>query len=139
MSSSKAIMQEVELRLDNYLHNFNSGHFDEVANYFYAPFMSIALESVSVLHDRTDIKNSLITTVERLKKDGFHHSEWSAPKKIVVLDGAGLVLASCRFRRLRQDGTLCEQFTATYTLRKANDQEWLIVAVHLHPFATPLN
>ncbi|KIW80066.1 hypothetical protein Z517_06681 [Fonsecaea pedrosoi CBS 271.37] len=139
MSSSESITEEAEQQLDNYLRTFNARDFAGVAKFYDEPFASISRAGVSVVRDHKAAEDLLVSTVERLKKDGFSNSVWAAPKKVIVLDEAGLVLVSCPCRRLRQDGTLCEQFTATYTLRKTDDQRWLIVAIHTHPFTDQLN
>lgn len=82
----------------------------------------------------------LAATVAKLREDRFHHSEWMGEKTIIVLedDGEkGLVMASCGCKRVREDGTSCEEFTATYTLRKV-EGKWLIVSIHQHPLSTQL-
>lgn len=139
--STHAIEVQIAEQLDSYIGAFNAGDFSTAAANYHEPAMAISANAVTILPARKDFSNFLSSTVERLRKDGFDHSEWAGPKKIIVLENtpeSGLVLSSCTCKRLRKDATTCEEFTATYTLRKTSDQGWLIVAIHQHPIATQL-
>jgi hypothetical protein len=136
MSPTTALEAQISSQLDTYIAAFNAGSYTTAASNYHEPAVSISGKSFSTLPLRKDLATFLFRTVERLKKDGFDHSEWAGPKKIIVLDEA-LVLASCSCKRLRGDGTSCEEFTATYTLRKTGEG-WLIAAIHHHPLETQL-
>jgi hypothetical protein len=136
MSPTTALEAQISTQLDTYIAAFNLGSYTTAASNYHEPAVSISAQGVSILPLRKDLAYFLSGTVERLKKDGFDHSEWAGPKKIIVLD-EGLVLASCGCKRLRKDGTSCEEFTATYTLRKSGEG-WLIAAIHHHPLETQL-
>lgn len=137
-SSREATEAHISQLLDVYIGHFNKGEFDKAASNYHEPAVSFSAGSVSILPGRKDLESFLSTTVDRLRRDGFDHSEWAGPKKIIVLDDKGLVLASCTCKRLRKDGTSCEEFTATYTLRKTDNHGWLIAAIHHHPLETQL-
>lgn len=59
-----------------------------------------------------------------------------APKNVVMLD-EGLVLVSTACKRVRGDGTNCEEFGVTYTLRRVGGG-WLIVGLMQHRVETRL-
>lgn len=137
-SSTSALETQLSQQLDSYISAFNRGDFSTAASHYHSPAITISSGSVTVLHSREDVASLLSATVDRLRKDGFDHSEWAGPKKMIVLDD-GLVLVSCVCKRLRKDGSSCQEFSATYTLRKMEtDGEWLIVAIHQHEVGTQL-
>lgn len=113
--------------LDTYISSFNARDFPAAALYYSSPTVSISASGSTVLPSRNDLAAFFSDTVTRLEKDGFDHSEWMAPKKVVVLD-EGLVLVSTACKRMRGDGTSCEEFGVTYALRKEGER-WLIVAI----------
>ena len=118
-------------QLDTYIAAFNARNFQSAASHYHEPAVAIsAAAGVTILPKRVDLAAFLSSTVERLVKDGFDHSEWMGPKKLIVL-GEGLVLVSCACKRLRGDGTSCEEFAVIYTLRKEGEQ-WRIAAIHQH-------
>jgi ketosteroid isomerase-like protein len=140
-TSTHALEATISQQLDTYIGAFNAGDYSTAASNYHEPAVSIGADAVTILPARKDLSNFLSSTVERLRKDGFDHSEWAGPKKVVVLENTperGLILASCTCKRLRKDGTSCEEFTATYTLRKTDEQGWLIAAIHHHPTETQL-
>ena len=123
--------------LDVYSTNFNNGDFEEVASFYHEPAMTLTAGSVAILPARKDLPNFFAELVRR-RKSGYKRSEYAEPKKIIVLDEKGLVLASCHCKMGLEDGTSYEEFPATYTLRKTDDQRWLIAAIHQHPLETQL-
>lgn len=135
-TSNTALEAQISQQLDTYIAAFNTGDFTTAASNYHEPAVSISAGGVAILPARRDLAKFLSGTVERLKKDGFDYSEWAGPKRIIVLD-EGLVLASCTCKRLRGNGSSCEEFTATYTLRKTGEG-WLIAAIHQHPVETQL-
>lgn len=137
-SSLKALEESISQQLDDYIADFNRGDFDKAATNYHEPTVALSAGSVSMLPKRQDLADMFSSTVARLRKDGFDHSEYVGPKKIVVLDDKGLVLASCATKRLRKDGSSCEEFTATYTLRRTDESGWLIAAIHSHPIESQL-
>ena len=131
MSTSTATLEaQISQQLDAYIAAFNAGDFATASSHYNEPAISISASAVTMFPARKDLSDLFSSIVERRRKDGFDHSEWAGPKKVIVLD-EGLVLASCACKRLRKDGSSCEEFTATYTLRKA-EQGWLIAAIHQH-------
>lgn len=137
MSSATSILEaQLSHQLDEYISAFNAGDFVFAASHYNEPAVAISVAGVTILPARKDLAAFLSTTVDRLRKDGFDHSEWMGPKKVIILD-EHLVLASCTCKRLRTDLSSCEEFTATYTLRKT-EQGWLIAAIHQHPVETQL-
>ncbi|KAF1812297.1 hypothetical protein P152DRAFT_449564 [Eremomyces bilateralis CBS 781.70] len=137
-SSSKALEESISQQLDDYISDFNKGDFDKAATNYLEPAVTLSASSVSILSNRQDLADMLSSAVTRLRKDGFDHSEYVGPKKIIILDDKGLALASCATKRLRKDGTSCEEFTATYTLRRTDESGWLIAAIHSHPIDSQL-
>lgn len=133
-----SLESQISDHLDTYISYFNKSDFANAAAYYHEPAVAISSGGVSILPGRKDLQDYFATTVKRLREDGFDHSEWGGPKKIIVLDEKGLVLASCTCKRLRKDGTSCETFTATYTLRNVDGHGWLIAAIHHHPFENQL-
>lgn len=123
--------------LDEYVRKFNDGDFDSAASCYHEPAAVFSVSGVTIFSKRSEIAEMFKKTVQRLREDGWDHSEWAGSKKIVTLDDSGLVLASCPCKRLRKDGTSCEEFTATYTLRK-KDQNWFVAAIHQHPLGSGL-
>lgn len=133
---------QISQLLDTYLRAFNTSNFKAASTYYHKNATAISASGVVLLPTPSDIAELLLTTVGKLKQDGFDHSEWVGEKTILVLEdddekGLGLVMASCGCKRVREDGSLCEEFAATYTLRKV-DAEWLIVSIHQHPISTQL-
>jgi ketosteroid isomerase-like protein len=137
MASSETLKNYISDLLDVYIGKFNRGDLNGAASHYDEPAVQLSAKGVTVLPIRREMAEMFTSTVERLRKDGWDHSEWGGPKKIIVLDMEGLILASCPCKRLRANGTSCEEFTATYTLRKDN-QNWLIAAIHHHPFESTL-
>jgi ketosteroid isomerase-like protein len=137
MASLEPLQNYISELLDVYIGKFNRGDITGAASYYHEPAVQISVEGVQVFPERQNMAQMFTSAVERLRKDGWDHSEWAGPKKIIVLDKKGLVLASCPCKRLRADGTSCEEFTATYTLRKV-DQDWRIAALHHSPFGWTL-
>ena len=136
--SPEALEGHISQLLDIYSSKFNNGDFEEVASHYHEPAVAITAGSVVILPARKDLPNFLSEHAGRRRKNGYSHSEFVGPKKIIVLDEKGLVIASCGCKVVREDGTSGEEFTATYTLRKTDDQKWLIAAIHQHPFETQL-
>jgi hypothetical protein len=130
--------------LDSYIGSFNASNYEKASSYYNEPCVSISATGTIIMSTRRDVSEFLSTMSARLRGEGFDHSEWSGPKKVIVLDEKGLVLASCGCKRLRKDGSSIEEFTATYTLRKgesstsSKDQRWLVSAIHHHPLSTQL-
>jgi hypothetical protein len=116
--------------LDTYLSAFNHGDY---------PCATISSHSIKIYTTRQDFIDTITSAVSRLRECGWDHSEWGAAKKIVVLEGDGLVIASCPCRRVREDGSAVEEFTASYTFRRTEGEEWLIVAVHHLPYGNLLD
>ncbi len=137
-SSTEALEVHISQLLDVYSNKFNNGDFEEVASNYHEPAIAITAGSVAILPARKDLPKFLSELAERRRKNGWERSEFAGPKKIIVLDEKGLVLASCYCKMVREDGTSYEEFTATYTLRKTDDQKWLIAAIHQHPVETQL-
>lgn len=149
MPTPTPLQTKISNHLTTYLTAFNTSNFTTASKYYHTPSIAISATGVTILPSPTEISTLLSTTVDRLKKtNGFDHSEWIGEKTIIVLeddDGGGdndggergLVMASCGCKRVRKDGSVCEVFTATYTLRKV-EGEWLIVSVHQHPLSTQL-
>ena len=137
-SSTKALEVYISQLLDVYSSSFNNGDFEEAASNYHEPAIALTAGSVAILPARKDLPNFFSGVVERRRKDGYKHAKFAGPKKIIVLDEKGLVLASCHCKIVREDGTAYEEFTATYTLRKTDDQKWLIAAIHQHPLETQL-
>jgi ketosteroid isomerase-like protein len=137
MGSLETLQNQISELLDVYIGKFNRGDLNGAASHYHEPSVQISAEGVTVFPARKEMAELFTSAVERLRKDGWDHSEWAGSKQIFVLDVNGLVLASCPCKRLRKDGTSCEEFTATYTLRK-KDQDWLIAAIHHHPIGSAL-
>ena len=124
-------------QLDSYIAAFNARDFLTAASHYHEPAVAISSSAgVTILPKRVDLAGFLSDTVARLVTDGFDHSEWMGPKKVVVL-GEGLVLVSCACKRLRDDGTSCEEFAVIYTLRK-DGERWWIAAIHQHDLGMQL-
>jgi ketosteroid isomerase-like protein len=138
MSSQADLHDHISSLLDTYIGKFNDGNLSGAASHYDEPATGISAGSVTVFLTHQDWLGMIEATVERLKNDGWDHSDWGGPKKIILLDEKGLVLASCPCKRLRKDGSSVEEFTATYTLRKDKSHGWLIAAIHSHPFGTNL-
>lgn len=132
--SDTAIEQHISDLLDAYIASFNAGDYAKAASYYSEPSVAISASSVTVMGTLQDRINVLESTVSRLREQGFKHSEWGGPKKVIVMDEKGLTLASCSCKRLRKDGSSVEKFTATYTLSKLGKEEWKIVSIYQHPF-----
>lgn len=132
-----SVEDKISAQLDAYIANFNAGKYVEAASNYHEPAVTFSAQAVTVLPRKEDMAQYFSQTVEGLRKDGFDHSEWAGPKNIIVLD-PGLVLASCACKRLRKDGSSCQEFTATYTMRKNEDGHWQIAAIHSHPLETQL-
>lgn len=131
---------QISTLLNAYLHSFNTSSYTEASTYYHEPAIAISATGTILLPTRPGIATFLSNTVTRLQQDSFDHSEWIGFKKIIILedDGEkGLVLASCGCKRVRKDGSSCEEFTATYTLRRV-EGSWLIVSIHQHPLSTRL-
>jgi ketosteroid isomerase-like protein len=137
-ASTGALEVHISQLLDVYSSKFNHGDFEEAASNYHEPAIALTAGSVAILPARKDLPRFFSGLVERRHRDGYKNSEFAGPKKIIVLDEKGLVLASCHCKMVREDGTSCEEFTATYTLRKTDDQKWLIAAIHQHPLETQL-
>lgn len=124
--------------LDTYLSTFNAGDFTTASRYYDQPSVAVGASGLAIFQTREDFAGLLASTVTRLKRVGFDRSEWVGEKQITVLedDGfKGLVTASCVCKRLKEDGSSCEEFTVVYTLRRVEGQ-WLIVAILQHPVET---
>lgn len=134
------LSSQISHLLNTYLSTFNNSSFTTASKYYHCPATAISASGIVILPAPSDMAEFLSTTVDRLKTNGFDHSEWVGGKTIIVLedDGEkGLVMASCGCKRVWKDGTSCEDFTATYTLRKV-EGKWLIVSIHQHPLSTQL-
>jgi ketosteroid isomerase-like protein len=138
MSSHKA---EISQLLDTYLSAFNNGNLATASHYYHEPAVAISSSGLTLLPTRSDLATFLSATVVRLREDGFDHSEWIGEKNVTVLEaeiglgdevGKGLAVAKCGCKRMRKDGTSCEEFTASYTLRRVGGQ-WLIISIHQYP------
>jgi ketosteroid isomerase-like protein len=127
MSYAEPLTTHLSTLLDTYISSFNARNFSAAALYYSSPAVSISASSSTILPSREDLAAFLSDIVTRLEKDGFDHSEWTAPKKVIVLD-EGLVLVSTACKRVRGDGTSCEEFGVTYTLRREGER-WLIVGI----------
>lgn len=136
--ANATIEQQISDLLDNYIASFNARDYSQAASYYSDPSTAISALSVNVMGDQDDRIAMIKSIATRLRQNGVDHSAWAGPKKIIVLDEKGLVLASCPCKRLRNDGSSFEEFTATYSLSKLNGQDWKIASVHQHPFETQL-
>lgn len=132
-----ALEDEISTHLDAYISSFNARDYEKASSYYKEPAVAISAAGTIIMQTQREVSEFLSTTSARLREDGFDHSVWSGPKKVIVLDEAGLLLASCGCRRLRKDGSSIEEFTATYTMGKG-DQGWRIAAILQHPLATQL-
>lgn len=131
---------QISTLLDAYIKAFNASDYTTASTYFHEPALVVSASGVAVLPSTSDVTNELVATVTELREDDFHHSEWIGEKTIIVLENEGekgLLMASCGCKRVRKDGSSCEEFTATYTLRKVGG-EWLIVTILKHPLSTQL-
>lgn len=129
---------QISQQLDRYISKFNDGDFGWASSNYHEPTLFISAQAVVTLSTREDIMNNMSSTVEHLRKDGFSHTEWAGNKNIILLDENGLALASYICKRFRTNGTLSEEFSATYTPQKIDSQGWLITAVYQHPIETQL-
>jgi ketosteroid isomerase-like protein len=138
-----AVKKEISDLLEIYISSFNACDLEAAASYYDEPAFAISSSGASLLPSRADRASSFRSTVERLKSEGWDHSEFIGEKAIVEL-GEGLVLASCPCKRLKADGGSVEEFTATYTLRKLGGKDgkegrgWVIVGIHHGEFGVKL-
>jgi hypothetical protein len=147
MTSNPTLKREISDLLETYITAFNTQSLSVAASYYDEPAFTISSSGASLLPSRSDRAASFKSTVARLKSEGWDHSEFIGEKSVVEL-GEGLVLASCPCQRLRGDGGVVEEFTATYTLRrlKAGEEgergeegrEWVIVGIHHGEFGVKL-
>ncbi|TID20110.1 hypothetical protein E2P81_ATG07417 [Venturia nashicola] len=141
MPPPSPLSTQISTILNTYLSAFNTADYKTASKHYHSPAMAISASGVTILPSPCQMADLLSATVTKLKEDNFDHSEWVGEKKIIVLEDEGekgLVMASCGCKRVRKDGSSCEEFTATYTLRKVRG-EWLIVSIHQHPLNTQLN
>lgn len=132
-SSNHNLKAEAAKVLDQYIDNFNKGELHKAAAIYHNPTMKITQETVELIHGPEDLYKYLVDTTKSLEEENWDHAEWVGPRKEIVLDNKGLVLACRNGTRFRKDGSTILNFTVTYTLRKADNQDWQIVAYHLHP------
>jgi ketosteroid isomerase-like protein len=137
--------QELKKRISNlleeYISTFNRQDLPGAASYYDEPAFIIAASGAKLMPARKDYVSIFTETVERLRSEGWDHSEFIGEKDIRILqdDSEGaLVLASCPCKRLKKDGSSVEDFTASYTLRRGGEKGWLILGIHHSPFPPQL-
>lgn len=140
-SQQQELKNRISDLLEEYISTFNHQDLPGAASYYDEPAFIIAATGVKLMPARKDYVSTFTETVERLRSEGWDHSEFIGEKDIRIFqdDSEGaLVLASCPCKRLKEDGTSVEEFTASYTLRRGGERGWLILGIHHSPFPTEL-
>lgn len=146
-TTTTELTSHISTLLESYISAFNAGDLAAAASYYDEPAVVISAGSgVTLLPARKDYVDTFAETMKRLKAEGWVRSEFVGEKSIVTLvdggddagKGKGLVVASCPCKRLRGDGSSVEEFTAIYTLRRADGEGWVICSIHHGEFGRVL-
>lgn len=122
--------------MNEYLESIATLDAHRVSAHFNEPFMLVTAANTNALATRADVEAWLKPAYSQLKDRGYARSDW-APLRVKALSN-GVVIASARFVRYKNDGSELETLGATYLLRNTNDG-WRIVVLTPHPASTALS
>lgn len=87
MATTAELQRDVSSFLETYITAFNNGDLGKVASFYDEPCAFLSASSgVTVFSRQKDLIDSFTKTVDRLKAEGWAHSEYAGEKGISALD-----------------------------------------------------